>query len=271
MHIKRRHFLVATTGAAGALLVGWLALPPRQRLLGAHPLPTARGQTALNGWVKVGTDDSVTVMMSQAEMGQGAHTGLAMLLAEEMDAAWESVRLEQAPLDRIYNNQAAIVDAMFAAYAPGVLVRAERRVARRILREIPDLSGTGGSSSITDQWLPLREAGAAARALLLAAAAQQWQVAVAECRTAAGRVLHPSGRSARYGELVPLAGRLPLPRHVPPETRRAVPAHRPAAAASRQRRQDRRQRAVRHRRTAAGSAVREPGDVSDRRRPRRAF
>jgi isoquinoline 1-oxidoreductase beta subunit len=215
MHIKRRHFLVATTGAAGALLVGWLAMPPRQRLLGAHPLPTARGQTALNGWVKVGTDDSVTVMMSQAEMGQGAHTGLAMLLAEEMDAAWESVRLEQAPLDRIYNNQAAIVDAMFAADAPGVLVRAERRVARRILREIPDLSGTGGSSSITDQWLPLREAGAAARALLLAAAAQQWQVAVAECRTAAGRVLHPSGRSARYGELVPLAGRLPLPRHVP--------------------------------------------------------
>jgi len=108
--IQRRHFLIGTAGAAGALLVGWLAGGPRQRLLPRHALATAAGETALNGWVKVGSDDTVTVMMSQAEMGQGAHTGLAMLLAEEMDAAWDSVRLEQAPLDPIYNNQAVVAE-----------------------------------------------------------------------------------------------------------------------------------------------------------------
>ena len=70
--IKRRHFLLGTAGAAGALIVGWLAAPPRQRLLPRHPFPAAPGETALNGWVKVAGDDTATVMMSQAEMGQGA-------------------------------------------------------------------------------------------------------------------------------------------------------------------------------------------------------
>jgi isoquinoline 1-oxidoreductase subunit beta len=86
--IKRRHFLLGGAGAAGALVVGWLAAPPRQRLLPAHPLPAAAGESALNGWVKVGRDGRVTVMMAQAEMGQGVHTALPMLVAEELDAAW---------------------------------------------------------------------------------------------------------------------------------------------------------------------------------------
>jgi isoquinoline 1-oxidoreductase subunit beta len=211
MRIKRRHFLLGTAGAAGALIVGWLAAPPRQRLKPAHPLAAARGQTALNGWVKVGSDGSVVVMMSQAEMGQGAHTGLAMLLAEEMDAAWESVRLEQAPIDPIYNNQAAIVESLFDPDDHSGWARGARRVVRRIVREIPNLGGTGGSSSIRDQWLPLREAGAAARLMLIGAAAQLWGVAAGECHTADGRVLHPSGRSACYGELAAQAARQALP------------------------------------------------------------
>jgi isoquinoline 1-oxidoreductase beta subunit len=211
MRIKRRHFLLGTAGAAGALVVGWLAAPPRQRLMPAHALPAAPGQTALNGWVKVGSDGSVVVMMSQAEMGQGAHTGLAMLLAEEMDAAWESVRLEQAPIDPIYNNQAAIVGSMFNPDDDSVWERGARRVVRRILREIPNLNGTGGSSSIRDQWLPLREAGAAARLMLIGAAAQSWGVPARECHTEAGRVRHPSGRSASYGELAVPAARQALP------------------------------------------------------------
>lgn len=214
MHIKRRHFLLGTAGAAGALIVGWLAAPPRQRLLPAHPLPLSPGETALNGWVKVGSDGSVVVMMSQAEMGQGAHTGLAMLLAEELDAAWESVRLEQAPLDSIYNNQAAIVESMFDPDDHGVFERSARHVVRRILREIPNLSGTGGSSSIRDQWLPLREAGATARLMLIGAAAQSWGVPATECHTDAGRVLHASGRSATYGELAARAARQGLPRTI---------------------------------------------------------
>jgi isoquinoline 1-oxidoreductase subunit beta len=212
--IKRRHLLIGGAGAAGALIVGWLAVPPRQRLLPDHALPLSAGESALNGWVKVGSDNTVTVMMSQAEMGQGAHTGLAMLLADEMDADWESVRLEQAPLDRIYNNQAAIVESMFDPDARGFLTRATRRIARRILREIPNLAGTGGSSSVRDQWLPLREAGASARAMLIAAAARSWGVPPPQCQAAAGRVLHPSGRSASFGELAARAAAEPLPRAI---------------------------------------------------------
>lgn len=212
--IKRRHLLIGGAGAAGALIVGWLAVPPRQRLLPDLALPLSAGQSALNGWVKVGSDNTVTVMMSQAEMGQGAHTGLAMLLADEMDADWGSVRLEQAPLDRIYNNQAAIIDSMFDPDDHGLFTRATRRIAGRILREIPSLTGTGGSSSVRDQWLPLREAGASARAMLIAAAARSWRVPAAHCHTAAGRVLHPSGRSASFGELAARAAAQPLPRAV---------------------------------------------------------
>ena len=211
MRIKRRHFLLGTAGAAGALVVGWLAAPPRRRLNPAHALAATPGQTALNGWVKVGSDGSVVVMMSQAEMGQGAHTGLAMLLAEELDAAWESVRLEQAPIDPIYNNQAAIIESMFNPDNHSLWERGARRLVRRILREIPNLSGTGGSSSIRDQWLPLREAGAAARLMLIGAAAELWGVPAGECRTEAGRVLHLSGRSASYGELAAPAAHQELP------------------------------------------------------------
>jgi isoquinoline 1-oxidoreductase beta subunit len=96
MALKRRHFISYTVGAAGALVVGWGILPPRQRLIPGTPLPVAPGQVALNGWVKVSADNTVTIVMCQAEMGQGVHTGLAMLLADEMDADWERVKLEQS-------------------------------------------------------------------------------------------------------------------------------------------------------------------------------
>src|SRR5436190_16678738 len=78
--MKRRHFLVGTVAAAGALVVGCSALPPRQRLVASAPLPLKPGEVGLNGWVKVAPDNSVTAMMARSEMGQGAHTGMAMLL-----------------------------------------------------------------------------------------------------------------------------------------------------------------------------------------------
>jgi len=213
--IKRRHFLLGGLGAAGALVIGWAAMPPRQRLLPDQPLPVRPGQFALNGWVKVGLDNTVTIVMSQAEMGQGVHTGVAMLLADEMDAAWEQVRLEQSTLDRIYNNQAAILDSLpFDPDENGVMKRAVRHLAARVLREVPGALGTGGSSSVKDQWLPMREAGAAARAVLIAAAARQWNVSTARCRAEAGRVLHPAGRSATFGELAASAARVPIPKNV---------------------------------------------------------
>jgi isoquinoline 1-oxidoreductase subunit beta len=213
--LARRHFLLGGLGAMGALVVGWSALPVRGRLSGARALRVEGSQVAMNGWVKISADETITVMVSQAEMGQGVHTGLAMLLAEELDADWDHVRVEQAPFDAIYSNQAVIADSLpFAPDDRGLAKRAMLHLARKIVREIPGLAITGGSSSIRDQWMPLREAGAAARAMLLSAAAEQWQLPPSECRSDAGYVRHPSGRHASYGELAPRAALRPVPAHV---------------------------------------------------------
>lgn len=213
--IARRHFLLGGLGTMGALIVGWSLLPVRGRMTGAHALRIDGSQVAMNGWVKISADESITVMVSQAEMGQGVHTGLAMLLAEEIDADWDRVRVEQSTFDAIYNNQAVIVDAMpFAPEDRGFARRAMAHAAQKIVREIPGLAVTGGSSSVRDQWLPLREAGAAARAMLLAAAADQWQLHASECRTDAGYVSHPSGKRASYGELAPRAAVRAIPAHI---------------------------------------------------------
>ncbi len=213
--LKRRHFIRYIAGATGALAVGWSILPPRQRLIPGSPLPLAPGQIALNGWVKVSGDDTVTVVMSQAEMGQGIHTSLAMLLADEMDASWDRVKLEQSTLDRIYNNQAEIVDSLpFQPDDDGYTKRAVWRMAAKIIREVPGALGTGGSSSVNDLWLPMREAGASARAALIAAAADTWKVPVGECRAESSRVLHSSGKSASYGELAARAAQLGVPKNV---------------------------------------------------------
>jgi len=212
---KRRHFIQYTAGAAGALVVGWSILPPRQRLVPGDPLPVAPNQVALNGWVKVSSDNTVQVQMCQSEMGQGIHTGLAMLLADEMDAAWEQVTLEQSTLDKIYNNQAVIVDSLpFQPDENGYGKRAARWMVAKLIREVPGAIGTGGSSSVNDLWLPMREAGASARAALIAAAADMWKLPVSECRADSGRVLHSSGKSATFGELAVRAGELPIPKNV---------------------------------------------------------
>jgi isoquinoline 1-oxidoreductase beta subunit len=211
-NLKRRHFILGSVAAAGALVIGWLAMPERRRLMPSSPLAAAPGQSVLNGWVKVSADNTVTVVMSQAEMGQGAHTGLAMLLADEMDADWNQVKLEQSTLDAIYNNQAAVIDALpFQPDNHGLVKRTAGHLVGKLMREIPGLLGTGGSSSITDQWLTMREAGASARAMLIAAAAAQWSVPVRECRADTGRVLHASGRSATFGELAKSAALMGLP------------------------------------------------------------
>jgi isoquinoline 1-oxidoreductase beta subunit len=212
--MRRRHFLLGSAGAAGALVVGWSVLPPRQRLTPSAPLRVRPGQAALNGWVKVGSDNSVTVMASKSEMGQGVHTGLAMLLAEELDADWARVGIEHSPIDGIYNNQASMVDGLpFHPDDDGVLKRVAGWMTGKAMREIGTMM-TGGSSSIKDLWLPMREAGASARAMLVNAAASQWNVPAAECRAETGRVLHVSGRSASFGELAALAAKLPLPEKI---------------------------------------------------------
>src|SRR5258706_7782668 len=161
--LKRRHFILGGVGAAGALVIGWSALPQRRRLNPSTPLAAAPGQTALNGWVKVSADNTVTVVMSQAEMGQGAHTGLAMLLADEMDADWAGVKLEQSTLDAIYDNQSVLIDSLpFQPDDHGFVKRAAGHLMGKLMREIPGLLGTGGLSITTPTTFPTRAAGASA-------------------------------------------------------------------------------------------------------------
>ena len=209
--MKRRHIVLGTAAAAGALTIGFGLMPLRQRLNTRHPLPTRAGQVAFNGWVKIAADDSVTIVMPKSEMGQGVHTGLAMLLAEELDADWSRVYVEAAPVDAIYNNVATVVDALpFHPDEAGAWRSGLEWITGKTVREI-GLMMTGGSSSIKDLWLPMRQAGASARAMLVAAAAAQWAVPAAEVQVSAGLLTHASGRSARFGELAAAAAAMPLP------------------------------------------------------------
>ena len=110
--MKRRAFLLSGLGAAGVLVVGWGVLPPRPRLGGVDLLPVVDGEVGLNGWIKIAADGGVLLAMSQSEMGQGVHTALAMLVAEELDVPLARVRLIPAGHDRIYGNVAMFVSAL---------------------------------------------------------------------------------------------------------------------------------------------------------------
>ena len=212
--MKRRTFLIGGAGAVGALLVGWSVLPARQRLTTEAPLPIEGTQSALNGWVKIAADSSVTIMMCKAEMGQGIHTGLAMLLAEELDADWSRVRVEDAPIDNIYNSVQNVIDDLpFRPDHDSMTKRAIVWYTRKVVREAGTMM-TGGSSSINDLWTPMREAGASARAMLIAAAAAQWHVPPDECAAQNGYVMHPAGHKASFGELSSTAAQQALPRKV---------------------------------------------------------
>jgi isoquinoline 1-oxidoreductase beta subunit len=198
--MKRRTFLLAGLGAGGALFLGWAFVPPRQRLRGRTLPNTTGGAVALNGWVTIAPDDVVTVVVPKAEMGQGIHTGLAMLLAEEMGCDWARVRVAHSPIDRIYANVEVVVDGLpFHPDAQGALVRGLRWMTAKTMREIGVMM-TGGSSSIRDCWEPIRLAGASARAALVGAAAARAGVSEAECRIEAGTVIAGMQRF-RFGEL----------------------------------------------------------------------
>lgn len=208
---RRRTFLLASAAAAGALAIGWGVTPPRQRLhASAQPL-AAEGAAALNGWLVITPDHQVTVLMARAEMGQGTHTGLAAILAEELDADWAQVRVAMAPIDDIYNNLATVVDGLpFHPDQDGTLKSLAGWLTAKTMREIGAMV-TGGSSSIKDLWLPMREAGAHARALLVAAAAERWKVPAADITVRDGVVAHAAGQQARFGDLAADAARQKAP------------------------------------------------------------
>ena len=207
----RRRFILGTLAATGALGIGWGLLPARQRLTTGQPLPVQPGQVAFNGWLKLGSDDTVVVVMPKSEMGQGVHTALAMVLADELDADWSRVRVENAPIDKIYNNLATVVDSLpFHPDSDSTIKRVAGHLTAKTMREI-GVMVTGGSSSLKDLWLPMRQAGASARAMLVGAAAQAWGVPASEVRVSAGVVSHASGKKARFGELATAAAGQPLP------------------------------------------------------------
>ena len=210
--MKRRHLVLAPLAVAGALAVGWALLPVRQRLVGAEPLPPEPGRHAFNGWVRIGEDDRVHLVCPKTEMGQGVHTGLAMLLAEELGVGLERIAIAPAPIDAIYGNLSTVVDSLpFLPDDESVLRRVTEHLVAKIMREAAPML-TGGSSSLKDLWVPLRLAGAAARQMLQAEAAARWGVAPDAVSLADGRLHHAaSGRSLRFGELAAAAAARPLP------------------------------------------------------------
>ena len=176
IHTSRRGFL--KTGGAAALVVGF-ALP-----LASGRAAAASTQTvfAPNAYLRITPDNKVKVLCGSVEMGQGVLTAIPMLLAEELDADWKTVSVEQAPTDAAYNNPAFGMQA------------------------------TGGSTTVRGHWTPLRQAGAAARQMLVAAAAAQWKVDASTLRTENSHVIGPMGKKASYGSLVAAASAQPVPK-----------------------------------------------------------
>jgi isoquinoline 1-oxidoreductase beta subunit len=205
---NRRHFLIGGAALAGSLVVGWALMPPRQRLESSALPRMRKGDVKLNGWVMIGTDNRVTVVLAKNEMGQGIMTALPTLVAEEMDVPLTSLRLVQAPLDKIYGDTTMLAEGLpFHPEDHSAIHHLGRWLSRKIEREL-GIQVTGGSSSVKDSWLPMREAGASARARLMLAAANRWGVPVSECNTIDGHVTHARGLKASYGELAADAAEL---------------------------------------------------------------
>ncbi len=222
--MRRRSLLLAGAGAGSALLVGWAVMPPRSRLGRALAQADAEGRIALNGWIRIAADGQVVLAMNRSEMGQGVHTALAMLVAEELDVPLTRVGLVDAGSDAIYGNVAALVGSLPAQprdAEPGAEtrgVRLGRWFVGKLGREL-GLSITGGSSSVADAWEPLRLAAATARAQLLGAASLAWKQPIDELTVTDGVVSHDAGgQRAHYGALVahavatPPGSVLPKPR-----------------------------------------------------------
>lgn len=177
--LSRRRFLADTTKASAALVIGCF-LDGTIGVVNASEVN--RPEVQLNAWVRIASDDTVTIVVSQAEMGQGIRTTLPAVLAEELGADWSRVRLEDSPTDPAYRNP-------------------------RINWQF-----TGNSESTPSFFELMRQMGASAREMLIGAAAQKWNVQPGTCRTEAGKVIHrASRRSARFGDLAEAAAKITPP------------------------------------------------------------
>ena len=176
--VSRRVFLQASLSASGALVLAPL-------LARGQAAPAARAENPLGVLIRIEPDNRIIIGATGAEIGQGVRTSLPMLIAEELDADWSQVTVEQMPL---------MLD--FSGEQPRWRWGAQ---------------GAGGSTSIPDAWSELRQFGAQGRWLMRQAAAAEWGIPAAEVKTEAAHVLHPDGRRLPYGTLVAAAARLPLP------------------------------------------------------------
>ena len=205
MAITRRGFILGGLSLTGALVVGWSVSPARQRLHASNPIEVENGAVALNGWLSIAPNGRVTLMLHKSEMGQGISTALPMLVAEELDVPLAQIDLKFAGIDKIYGNVAMLVDALpFHPDEAGKIKAGAQWMTGKLAREL-GIQVTGGSSSIKDSWHILRQAGASARGMLIAAAAAQWKLPAEECQTKDGKVFHQDGKVAGYGDLAHLA------------------------------------------------------------------
>jgi isoquinoline 1-oxidoreductase subunit beta len=180
--LSRRSFLQAGAATSGGLMLS-LSLPFAN---GKAEVAGADG-FAPNAFIRIEGDGQIVLTMPYVEMGQGTYTSISMLIAEELEVDLRQVRLEHAPPDeKLYGNPL-----------------------------LGGIQATGNSNAIRAAWQPIRQAGATARTMLVAAAAKRWSVDPASCRARSGEVLHaPTGRSINYGELAADAARLPVPENV---------------------------------------------------------
>jgi isoquinoline 1-oxidoreductase beta subunit len=212
--VKRRTLILSGLAGAAALVVGWGVLPARSRLGGAGTLAAKDGEIGLNGWIKIGANGDVLLAMNRSEMGQGVHTALAMLVADELDVSLAKVHLIEAGHDTLYGNVAGFVAQL--PFHPSdaepdhetQLVKVGQWIVGKAAREL-GINMTGGSSTVADAWDVLRIAAATARAQLLGAASLRWRQPVAELSVDDGVVTHASGQKAHYGELAKAAATTP--------------------------------------------------------------
>ena len=175
---SRRDFMKTGAALSGGLVIGFV-IPVASRLAQA-----AATTFKPNAYIRITSDDAVTVVVGLSEMGQGVLTSIPMLVAEELEADWSKIRIEQAPADPAFKNPIFGVQA------------------------------TGGSTSVRGHWEPMRKAGATGREMLIAAAADTWKVDPSSCRAERGMVIHSSGKKLSYGKLASKAATLPVPTDV---------------------------------------------------------
>ena len=211
--ISRRRFILSTAVVGGGVVIGYAATRPSRHRLANYEL-AEDGESYITSLIKITPDNRATVYVPHSEMGQGVHTSLPMMAADELDADWNLVDIEQAPAIDLFANGELVKGFAGEMGVPEFFHGLVNFSAVKIA-EIMNLQITGGSSSVRfTGHNGMRVAGAAARQMLVECAASRWKVPADECSTAYSRVRHNrSGRSFTYGELAADAAELEPPKN----------------------------------------------------------